>query len=146
MTRLALCLAAVLTVAACAQQPFTTPDDKQPARKDVVVQFGNATVLPSDARLKAGGSVTWNNTSDYMAVVRFPKADKTKFTCRAVLRPDWQYVADAIESIPTGGASDRIVFPCTLQPGTYPYTISLFGNIADMDNPAFTLSANLIVE
>ena len=146
MTRFALCLAAVLLVAACAQKSFTTPDDKQPARKDVVVQFGNATVLPSDARLKAGGGVTWSNTSDSMAVVRFPKADKTKFTCRAVLRPDWQYVADALESIPTGGASERIVFPCTLQPGTYPYTISLFGNIADMDNPAFTLSANLIVE
>jgi hypothetical protein len=150
MNRLALCLAAVLLVAACAQsskqQSFTTPDEKQPARQDVVVQFDNASVFPSDARLKAGGSVTWNNTSDQMAVVRFPKVDKTKFTCRPVLRPDWQYAADALESIPTGGATDRIVFPCSLQPGKYPYTISLFGRIADMDNPAFTLSATLIVE
>ena len=146
MTRLALCLGAVLLFAGCAQQSFTTPDDKQPARKDVVVQFGNASVFPADARIKANGSVTWSNTSDYMAVIRFPKADKTKFTCRPVLRPDWQYVADTLESIPAQGASENIVFPCSLQPGTYPYTISLFGNIGDMDNPTFTLAAKLIVE
>jgi len=146
MTRLALCLAAVMLVAACAQQSFTTPDDKQPARQNVVIQFGDASVFPADARIKAGGSVTWSNTSSYMAVVRFPKVDKTKLACRPVLRPDWQYAADALESIPTGGASERIVFPCSFQPGTYPYTISLFGNIADMDNPISTLSAKLIVE
>jgi len=146
MTRLAFCLAAVLLAACAPQQSFKTPDDKQPARKDVVVQFDNAMVFPADARIKEGGSVTWSNTSSYMAVVRFPKADKTKFTCRAVLRPDWQYVADAIESIPTGGGSERVVFPCSLKPGTYPYVINLFGSIADMNNPSFTLSANLIVE
>ncbi len=146
MTRLALCLAAVLLGAACAQQSFTTPDDKQPARQNVVVQFDNASVFPADARIKAGGSVTWSNTSSYRAVVRFPKADQARLSCRADLRPDWQTTADAIESIPTGGASERIVFPCSLQAGTYAYTISLFGNLADMDNPAFTLSAKLIVE
>lgn len=146
MTRLALCLAAVMLVAACAQQSFTTADDKQPARQDVVVQFGDASVFPADARIKAGGSVTWSNTSSYMAVVRFPKVDKTRLECRPVLRPDWQFTADALESIPTGAASENIVFPCSFQPGTYPYTISLFGRISEMDNPAFTLSAKLIVE
>lgn len=146
MTRLVPCLGVVLLLSACAQQSFKTPDDKQPARQDVVVQFGNASVFPADARIKANGSVTWSNTSSYMAVIRFPKADKTKFACRPVLRPDWQYVADALESIPAGGAAENIVFPCSLQPGTYPYTISLFGDIGDMDNPTSTLAAKLIVE
>lgn len=146
MNRLAVCLATVLLATACAQQPFTTPDDKQPARQDVVVMFDDASVHPADARIKAGGSVTWSNNSTYRAVVRFPKVDKTRLACRAELRPDWQYVADALESIPTGGDMEKIVFPCSLQPGTYPYTISLFGTIADMDNPSFTLAAKLIVE
>lgn len=146
MNRLAVCLATVLLVTACAQQSFTTPDDKQPAREDAVVMFDDSSVHPADARVKSGGSVTWSNNSSFRAVIRFPKIDKTRLTCRPELRPDWQYVADAIESIPTGSDTERIVFPCAFQPGTYPYTISLFGSIIDMDNPAFTLAAKIIVE
>jgi hypothetical protein len=33
-----------------------------------------------------------------------------------------------------------------MQPGTYPYTVNLFGRQTDMDNPAFTLSGSIIVE
>lgn len=146
MNRLAVCLGAVLLVTACAQQSFTTPDDKQPARAGVVVMFDDATVNPADARIKSDGSVTWSNNSSFRAVIRFPKIDKTRLDCHGKMRPDWQFVADAIESIPTSGDMEKVVFPCSLQPGTYPYTISLFGSLADMDNPAFTLSARLIVE
>jgi hypothetical protein len=130
----------------CAQQSFTTPSINEPARKDVVIQFGNASVDPSIAKVLAGGSVTWSNTSDSYGVVRFPMADKSKFTCKAELRPDWQQVANAIESLPMASDAEDIVFPCALQPGSYPYKIDLFGNVSQMDNPAFTLSGTLQVE
>jgi hypothetical protein len=60
------------------------------------------------------------------------------------LRPDWQYVADGIESIPV--SQEDVVFPCALEAGTYPYEVSMFGGPGGMDNPQFQLSSTLVVE
>lgn len=147
MTRFALCLAALLPMTAYAGEPtFTTPDDKQPVRKDVIIQFGDGDVLPSIARVKEGGSVAWNNTSSSHAVVRFEAAEVAGFDCKSDLRPNWQKVSGGIESIPTGGASERIMFPCALKPGKYPYKISLFGSMSEMDNPKAQLAGTIEVE
>ncbi len=146
MTRFALCLAVLLPVAAHAESTFKTPDDKQPVREHVVVQFGDADVLPSVARVKQGGSVVWNNTSSSRAVVRFGADEVAKFECKPDLRPYWQTVEGGIESIPTGAASDRITFPCTLKPGKYAYKIALFGSMSEMDNPKVTLAGTIEVE
>lgn len=145
MTRLALCLAGVVLLGGCAQKSFTTPNVKEPARKEVVIQFGDASVDPSTAKILAGGNATWANTSSSYGVVRFPMADKSKFECKS-LRPDWQQTANGIESLPMASDAENIVFPCSLKPGTYPYKIDLFGNMSQMDNPAFTLQGTLQVE
>lgn len=149
MTRLASTIAALLVTVACAQnQPptFTSPDDKQPARENVVVQINEGDVMPSVARIKAGGSVTWANLSDMLATVRFPSGIKGKLTCKEPLRPDWNYVADGIESIPMKSDAENVVFPCALVPGTYAYEIWIFGSMMEMDNPQYQLKATLQVE
>ena len=145
MTRVALCLAGVVLLGGCAQKSFTTPNINEPARKNVVIQFGNASVDPSIAKVLAGGQVTWSNTSDSYGVIRLPMADKSKFECK-IVRPDWQLVATGIESLPMASDAEDIILPCSMKPGTYPYKIDLFGNIQQMDNPAFTLQGTLQVE
>ncbi len=145
MIRLALCLGAVVLVAACAQQSFTSPDEKEPARENVVVQISDGSLLPEPARIKTGGQVAWTNISSHFASIVMPLADETKFECKE-MRPNFSKVSGAIQSIPMAGDMERITLPCTMQPGTYPYTVNLFGRQADMDNPAFTLSGSIVVE
>jgi plastocyanin len=145
MIRLALCLGAVVLLAACAQQSFTSPDAKEAPRENVVVQINDASLLPEPARLKAGGQVAWTNASSYFASVVMPLADETKFECKD-MRPNFSRVSGAIQSINMAGDMERVTLPCSMQPGTYPYTVNLFGRQTDMDNPAFTLSGSIIVE
>ena len=145
----ALCLGAVVLAVACAhtEPTFTTRAEsaaKNPARKGQVVRIDDGSVFPSEARIEAGGSVTWTNDSSLRAVVRFPSAIEGKLTCKGPLRPDWQLVADGIESIPVG--QEDVVFPCSLEPGIYPYEISMFRGHAGMDNPQYQLKASLRVE
>lgn len=144
MTRLAVCLAVLTGLAACAQQPFTSPDDKEPARKNVVINFGNADIMPADARVDQGGSVAFSNISSYAAVVVLPEDERAKFPCE--MRPDWAKVAAGYQSIPIQGDSDDVVLPCLPPPGTYPYTINLYRDLETPDNPDFTLSGRIIVE
>lgn len=151
MNRFFLCLGTVMLVVACAQtEPtFKTPAEsaaRAPVRKDQLVQINDGSVLPPEARIKAGGSVTWTNdsASGLMAVVRFPSGIKGKLTCKEPLRPDWQYVADGVESIPV--SEEDVVFPCALEPGTYRYEVMMFGSLAGMDNPQYQLKASLLVE
>ena len=135
---------AVLVVA-CTQAPYTSPDVKQPARADVLVQVGNASVDPAVARVKEGGSVAWTNDSDFMAVVSFPSTDASQFACKE-LRPNFVKNGNAIESLPFLAGAVRVVLPCALKPGRYPYIIKLASDISQMDNPKFTLSASILVE
>ena len=149
MTRFALGLIA-LTLAACAQEvpTYNTPTAEQPVRASQIIQINDSSVMPSTARVKAGGSVTFANDSGsgLMAVVRFPSGIKDKLTCKDPLRPDWQYVADGIESIPMSSDAENVVFPCSLVPGTYPFLARMFGNLADMDNPQVQIQGTLVVE
>ena len=145
MIRLALCLGAVSLLAACAQQSFSSPDVKETPRANVVVQINDGSLLPEAARVTAGGEVAWANTSSYFASVVIPVADETKFECKE-MRPDFSRVAGAIQSLNMAGDMEKIVLPCTMKAGTYPYTVNLFGRQADMDNPAFTLSGSIVVE
>jgi hypothetical protein len=136
---------AVLAVACQAQAPFTSPDIKEPARADVLVQVGNASVDPAVARVKEGGNVAWTNDSDFMVVVLFPGTDSSKFVCKE-LRPNFSRNGDTIESLPFLAGAVRVVLPCALKPGTYPYIINLVTDVSQMDNPKFTLAAKIVVE
>ncbi|HTF33709.1 MAG TPA: hypothetical protein VK714_08415 [Myxococcota bacterium] len=138
-------LVAVLVVACAPQAPFTSPDVKEPARADVLVQVGNASVDPAVARVTEGGSVAWTNDSDYMVVVSFPGTDASKFVCKQ-LRPNFSKNGDTVESLPFQGGAVRVVLPCALKKGRYPYTIKLVRDVSQMDNPSFTLSAQIVVE
>ena len=145
MSRLLPFLAVLVVACTQGQAPFTSPDIKEPARMDVLVQVGNASVDPAVARVKEGGNVAWTNDSDFMVVVQFPGTDSTKFVCKE-LRPNFSRNGDTIESLPFLAGAVRVVLPCALKPGTYPYIIKLVSDIAEMDNPKFTLSAKIIVE
>jgi hypothetical protein len=138
-------LLAVLVVACAPQAPFTSPDIKEPARADVLVQVGNASVDPAVARVKEGGSVAWTNDSDYLAVVSFPGTDATQFVCKE-LRPNFSKNGDTVESLPFQAGAVRVVLPCALKKGRYPYIIKLVSDFSQMDNPKFTLSAQILVE
>lgn len=150
MNRFVLGLAALGLATACAQTDptFDTKTAERPAREHQIVQINDASLMPSTARVKAGGTVTFANDSGsgLMAVVHFPSGIKGKLTCKEPLRPDWQYVADGIESIPMKSDAEDVVFPCALQPGTYPFEARMFGNLADMDNPQYQIRGTIVVE
>jgi hypothetical protein len=129
----------------CAQAPFTTPDIKEPARADVVVQIGNSSADPAVARVKEGGSVAWANQSDFLAVLSFPGRDANEFNCKD-LRPDFAKEGNTLQSLPFRSAPYPVVLPCSLKKGRYPYVINLINSIEDLGNPTFTLSAEITVE
>ena len=135
---------AVLAIA-CTQAPFTTPDIKEPARSNVVVQISNAAVDPSVARVKEGGNVAWTNQSDFLAVLSFPGRDASELNCKD-LRPDFAKEGNTLQSLPFRSAPYPVVLPCSLKKGRYSYVINLLNSIADMGNPTFTLSAEITVE
>lgn len=137
-------LVAVLVVA-CTQAPFTSPDIKEPARADVLVQVGNASVDPAVARVKEGGNVAWTNDSDFLAVVSFPGTDASQLQCKE-LRPNFVKNGNTLESLPFQAGAVRVTLPCALKKGRYPYIIKLVNSIAQMDNPSFTLSAEIDAE
>ncbi|HBZ72778.1 MAG TPA: hypothetical protein DEP35_24835 [Deltaproteobacteria bacterium] len=145
MSRIVPLLAVLVVACAQGQAPFTSPDIKEPARADVLVQVGNSSVDPAVARVKEGGSVAWTNDSDYMVVVSFPGADASKFQCKE-LRPNFSKNGDTVESLPFVAGAVRVVLPCALKKGSYPYTIKLVSDISQMDNPKFTLAAQIVVE
>lgn len=145
MSRLVPLVAVLVVACAQSQAPFTSPDVKEPARADVLVQVGNASVDPAVARVKEGGSVAWTNDSDFMAVVSFPGTDASQFVCKE-LRPNFMKNGNTIESLPFVAGAVRVVLPCALKKGNYPYTIKLVSDISQMDNPKFTLSAQVRVE
>jgi hypothetical protein len=136
---------AVLVVACAPQAPFTSPDIKEPARADVLVQVGNSSVDPAIARVKEGGSVAWTNDSDFLVVVSFPGTDATQFVCKE-LRPNFSRNGNTVESLPFQSGAVRVVLPCALKPGRYPYIIKLVNSVSQLDNPSFTLSAQILVE
>jgi hypothetical protein len=137
-------LVAVLVVA-CTQAPFTSPDIKEPARADVLVQVGNASVDPAVARVKEGGNVAWTNDSDYMVVVSFPGTDVSQLECKE-LRPNFVKNGNTLESLPFLAGAVRVTLPCALKKGKYPYIIKLVSGAAQMENPKFTLSAEIDAE
>jgi|GEM_PF-3412016 len=137
-------LVAVLVVA-CTQAPFTSPDVKEPPRADVLVQVGNASVDPAVARVKEGGSVAWTNDSDFVAVLSFPRTDASQFVCKE-LRPNFMKDGNTVQSLPFQAGAVRVVLPCALKKGRYPYIVKLANDVAQMDNPSFTLSAEIVVE
>ena len=145
MNRIVPLLAVLVIGCAQGQAPFTSPDVKEPARTDVLVQVGNSSVDPAVARVKEGGSVAWTNDSDYMAVVSFAGSDASKFECKE-LRPNFSKNGDTLESLPFVSGAVRVVLPCALKKGRYPYTIKLVSDMSQMDNPKFTLAAQVVVE
>src|SRR5215469_2411063 len=129
----------------CTQAPFTSPDIKEPARANVVVQISSAAVDPAVARVKEGGSVAWTNQSAFLAVLSFPGRDASEFNCKD-LRPDFTKEGNTLQSLPFRSAPYPVVLPCSLKKGRYPYVINLVNGIANMGNPTFTLSAEITVE
>jgi len=145
MNRLTVLVTAFVGLASCAQQPFTTPDDREPARKNVVINFSEAEVMPSVARVETGGSVAFSNLGSQAGVVVLPASMAEKMSCDK--RPDFGEVAGGnYESITIRGEAEDVVLPCLPPPGEYSYTINLFEDLMNRDNPAFRLSGRIVVE
>lgn len=113
------------------------------ARKDVVIQFGDMSVEPAVAKVAPGGSVAWVSVaSSYRGVISFPESIAAHFTCKE-LRPNFFADGGRIQSIPVGDASENLVLPCPLQPGTYEYRVDLYPGVAGMVSPGVAMGAPL---
>jgi plastocyanin len=89
---------------AATQQPSwkQNPTTNKP-RKHVVVQFSDASMHPSIARVTAGGNVTWvNYSSSYTGAVVFPDSFPASLTCGEA-RPRFAKVAAGYQSSPIAG-------------------------------------------
>jgi hypothetical protein len=142
---------ALLACASLGSQPeFTSPVTTNKPRKNVMVQFTQASVHPSVARVLPGGNIVWINYADSSAgAVVFDESIKESFTC-SDLRPLFSKVAAGYQSIPiTSAGGENVSLPCPLKPGTYDYQIYLggggMGGIG-IDDPQITLPAKIVVE
>lgn len=124
-------------------------------RIHVMIQFGDTTVLPDVAHVKAGGTVSWvNYSTQYKGSVVLPPGMRSAMDCP--VRPDFMEMSGGgLQSIPIGGDDDDVDLPCPLKAGTYDYQIYLYGasdlgaggNIAaGMENPQVTMKGRIIVE
>jgi plastocyanin len=145
MTRGSLAVAVCILLAGCGQQAVTSPDDHEAAQGSIVVQITNMSVMPAVARVKAGGMVSWSNMSDFLASVVLPMADASAFDCKE-LRPDFVRTDTGIESLPMRSENLRVMLPCALKPGRYPYQIKLAQGVQTVDIPTAVLDAQILVE
>lgn len=156
--RIALRLAVlVLAAAGCANQQ--TPEIESPpstnvARKDIVIQFDDMSIVPHVARVKQGGSVAWTSVaSSHRGVISFPDSIRSHFTCKD-LRPGFFEAGNGrLQSVTIAQGDENVVLPCPLEPGTYEYRVDLYtgaqGMVAPgigMDDPIQTIEGKLIVE
>ena len=148
----ALLVATAMT--GCAMPTWQQRPSTNKARKHVVVQFTNATLHPSVARVLPGGDVAWVNYSMGMdGAVVFPASIREAFTCDK-LRPIFMKTAAGYQSIPVTGDMENVVLPCPLKPGEYEYKLQLFegGTLmgtgdgsAGMYNPTSDITGKIIV-
>ncbi len=138
---------------AATQQPTWQqhPSSNKP-RKHVVVQFSDASLHPSIARVTAGGDVAWiNYTTGYTGAVVFPASFADALSCGQP-GPRFGKVASGYQSIPiTGEGAEDVALPCPLRPGEYEYVLYLFeGRVsapgANMFDPNHTMQGKIIVE
>jgi hypothetical protein len=145
-----------LAAAGCANQgaQIESPPSTNTPRKDIVIQFDDASVEPSVARVKRGGSVAWTSVaSTYRGVISFPDNIRSHLTCTE-LRPDFFEAGNGrLQSIPIAQGQEDVVLPCPLEPGSYEYRIDLYtgaqGMVAPgigMGDPMRSIECKLIVE
>ena len=123
------------------------PETGNTASKYVIVQFMDASIQPSVARVLPGGDVVWrNNTTNMMGVVVLPASIKQSFTCEE-LRPRFERVAAGYRSEPITGEVEKVTLPCPLKPGSYSYEVHLFeANFGGLEDPVRTLPGQIVVE
>ena len=141
-----------LKAAATEQPTWKQNPTTNKARKHVVVQFSDASMHPSIARVTQGGNVTWvNYSSSYTGAIVFPDSFPASLTCGEA-RPRFAKVAAGYQSSPiTGAMGEDATLPCPLKPGEYEYKIYLFessigGMGAGMFDPNTTMQGKIIVE
>jgi plastocyanin len=143
-----------ISMAGCGTPVWQQQSSTNKARKHVVVQFTNATLHPSVARVLPGGDVAWvNYASGLDGTVVFPASIRQAFTCSS-LRPIFMETAAGYQSIPVTGSMENVVLPCPLKPGEYEYKLQLFeggtlmgagDGAAGMDNPTSEMAGKIIV-
>ena len=154
---LALGSAALMALAGCSTPSWSQPPSTNKPRKDVTVQFTEATLHPETARVTAGGSVGWiNYSTGFDGSVVFPASIRSSFTC-SDLRPIFMKVAAGYQSIPIKESGpENVTLPCPLKPGEYEYELWLFspgtlqgvgqGAGAGMDDPLSQMKGKIVVE
>ena len=128
------------------------PSTNKP-RKNVMVQFTDASLHPSVAQVVEGGIVSWVNyaTMSEGSIV-FSDEMATAFTC-SDLSPNWMKTETGYHSLPitTGGAMNELEIPCPLKPGEYEYEVWLFSGsmgdpAPDMGDPQSRMQGKIVVK
>lgn len=127
------------------------PETKNHPRKQVMVQFTDASLHPSTAQVLQGGVVTWvNYASESNGSIFF--SDEVAGAMACDLRPNWMKTDEGYQSIAVtiGGAKNDLQLPCALKPGTYEYEVWLYapevGDPSEMADPQSQLKGRIVVE
>jgi plastocyanin len=151
--------AAITALAGCSTNTpgWSQASSTNKPRKNVTVQFTDATLHPETARVTQGGSVGWiNYSTGFDGSVVFADSILSSFTC-SDLRPIFMKVAAGYQSIPIKeGGPENVTLPCPLEPGEYEYELWLFspgtlggvgqGAGAGMDDPQSQMKGKIVVE
>jgi hypothetical protein len=149
VSRRATGIACVALAALCAS--CTALSGPGGADEPTVVQFSYDGLQPETVRIAAGGNLTWvNQVSDSQAFVLLPASMASGFVCGENLAPYFQKTEGGFQSLPiTDYESEKVVLPCALRPGSYPYEVRIMGaglGEADADELGRTLRGSIVVE
>jgi plastocyanin len=127
------------------------PETKNHPRKNVVVQFTDASLHPSTSQVLEGGTLTWvNYASESDGSIVFSEEVARALPCD--LRPNWMETEEGYQSIPItiGAAENDLELPCIPAPGTYEYEVWLFTpgahRFGEMADPQSQLKGRIVVK
>lgn len=133
------------SLAGCGTPTWSQAPTTNEPRKNVLIQFGNASLHPSQARVLSGGNVAWTNYSAAYGVVFLDTATAEALGCRD-MRPIFAEVAGGYQSESISPSSEDVTLPCKPADGTYPYTIRLYMQAMEgADNPDSVMHGTIIV-
>ena len=116
-------------------------------RKNVVIQFTDATLHPTQARIYAGGNVAWTNYSSGLGVVFIPEDTARQLGCSS-MRPLFARITGGYRSEVIRPDSENVTLPCSPPSGTYQYELRLFANgldVMDVGNPDSLMWGTIVV-
>lgn len=128
----------------CGTPTWSQASTSNAPRKHVVIQFSDASLHPSQARVQSGGNVAWTNYSSSFGAVFLPMETAQALGCKS-MRPIFGEVAGGYLSETISPEDEDVSLPCNPADGTYQYEVRLSMDADGIENPDSVMPGTIVV-